>query len=50
MAKKASTKRVHQIAKELGVTSKDIVLHVCGVIGTAGGTGHVRRFTLFQPG
>ncbi|MBM43875.1 MAG: translation initiation factor IF-2 [Phycisphaerae bacterium] len=25
MAKKASTKRVHQIAKELGVTSKDIV-------------------------
>jgi homoaconitase/3-isopropylmalate dehydratase large subunit len=22
-----------------GVTSKDIVLHICGVIGTAGGTG-----------
>lgn len=27
-----------------GVTSKDIVLHVCGVIGTAGGTGHTIEF------
>jgi len=28
-----------------GVTSKDIILHVIGVIGTAGGTGHVMEFT-----
>jgi len=27
-----------------GVTSKDIVLHVCGVIGTAGGTGYTIEF------
>jgi 3-isopropylmalate dehydratase len=27
-----------------GVTSKDIVLHVCGLIGTAGGTGSVIEF------
>lgn len=27
-----------------GVESKDIVLHVCGVIGTAGGTGSVIEF------
>jgi hypothetical protein len=27
-----------------GVTSKDIVLHVIGCIGTAGGTGHVIEF------
>ena len=27
-----------------GVTSKDIVLHIIGVIGTAGGTGHVIEF------
>jgi len=27
-----------------GVTSKDVVLHVIGVIGTAGGTGHVIEF------
>ncbi|CAM9494397.1 unnamed protein product, partial [Heterosigma akashiwo] len=27
-----------------GVTSKDIVLHVCGVIGTAGGTGCAIEF------
>ena len=27
-----------------GVTSKDIVLHICGVIGTAGGTGCVIEF------
>ena len=27
-----------------GVTSKDIILHVCGVIGTAGGTGSVIEF------
>jgi len=28
-----------------GVTSKDLVLHVIGVIGTAGGTGSVLEFT-----
>lgn len=27
-----------------GVTSKDLVLHVIGIIGTAGGTGHVVEF------
>mmetsp|Transcript_67405 Transcript_67405/g.140465 ORF Transcript_67405/g.140465 Transcript_67405/m.140465 type:complete len:797 (-) Transcript_67405:343-2733(-) len=27
-----------------GVTSKDVILHVIGVIGTAGGTGHVMEF------
>ncbi|KAN0063549.1 3-isopropylmalate dehydratase [Thecaphora frezii] len=27
-----------------GVTSKDIILHVIGIIGTAGGTGHVIEF------
>lgn len=27
-----------------GVTSKDIVLHIIGIIGTAGGTGHVIEF------
>jgi 3-isopropylmalate dehydratase len=27
-----------------GVTSKDIVLHICGVIGTAGGTGSTIEF------
>ena len=27
-----------------GVTSKDIVLHICGVIGTAGGTGVTIEF------
>ena len=27
-----------------GTTAKDIVLHICGVIGTAGGTGYVIEF------
>lgn len=27
-----------------GVTSKDIILHVCGLIGTAGGTGYTIEF------
>jgi 3-isopropylmalate dehydratase len=27
-----------------GVTSKDIILHVCGMIGTAGGTGYTIEF------
>ena len=26
------------------VTSKDIILHICGIIGTAGGTGCVIEF------
>jgi len=30
---------------QTGVTSKDIVLHICGLIGTAGGTGHVIEFS-----
>lgn len=29
---------------EVGVTSKDIILHIIGLIGTAGGTGHVIEF------
>lgn len=29
----------------VGVTSKDIVLHLCGVIGTAGGTGSTIEFS-----
>lgn len=28
-----------------GVTSKDVVLHIIGLIGTAGGTGHVIEFS-----
>ena len=27
-----------------GVTSKDLILHIIGVIGTAGGTGHVIEY------
>ncbi|KAI8816227.1 3-isopropylmalate dehydratase [Fimicolochytrium jonesii] len=27
-----------------GVTSKDVILHIIGIIGTAGGTGHVIEF------
>jgi hypothetical protein len=27
-----------------GVASKDVVLHVCGIIGTAGGTGATIEF------
>eukprot|EP01062_Namystynia_karyoxenos_P058998 TRINITY_DN50422_c0_g1_i1.p1 TRINITY_DN50422_c0_g1~~TRINITY_DN50422_c0_g1_i1.p1 ORF type:complete len:767 (+),score=242.09 TRINITY_DN50422_c0_g1_i1:109-2301(+) len=29
----------------LGVTSKDLILHIIGVIGTAGGTGHVIEYS-----
>ena len=28
-----------------GVTAKDIILHIIGVIGTAGGTGYVIEYT-----
>jgi 3-isopropylmalate/(R)-2-methylmalate dehydratase large subunit len=28
-----------------GVTPKDLVLHICGVLGAAGGTGHVIEYT-----
>src|SRR5699024_2953102 len=28
----------------LGVTAKDVVLHIIGVIGTAGGNGHAIEF------
>lgn len=27
-----------------GVGSKDVILHIIGVIGTAGGTGHVIEY------
>jgi len=30
---------------KLGVTAKDIILHIIGVIGTAGGTGYVIEYT-----
>ena len=40
MAKKASTKRVHQIAKELGVTSKDVVSK-CEMEGIPSVTNHM---------
>lgn len=30
---------------QFGVKSKDVILHIIGVIGTAGGTGHVIEFT-----
>ena len=40
MAKKAPTKRVHQIAKELGVTSKDVVKK-CELEGISAVTNHM---------
>jgi 3-isopropylmalate dehydratase len=45
LQKKARNMRV-QVEGELapGVTSKDIILHVIGIIGTAGGTGCVIEF------
>lgn len=43
---KKSRNMLVQVDGELGagVTSKDIVLHVCGIIGTAGGTGATIEF------
>ncbi|KAI7897788.1 3-isopropylmalate dehydratase [Cokeromyces recurvatus] len=45
LQKKSKNMRIHVKGKTSpGVTSKDIVLHVIGVIGTAGGTGCVLEF------
>ncbi|TKA31365.1 3-isopropylmalate dehydratase [Salinomyces thailandicus] len=45
LTKRSKNMRV-QVDGELapGVSSKDIILHVIGLIGTAGGTGHVIEF------
>lgn len=45
LQKRAKNMRI-QVDGELseGVTSKDIILHVIGIIGTAGGTGHVIEY------
>ncbi|TKY87469.1 hypothetical protein EX895_003483 [Sporisorium graminicola] len=45
LQKRAKNMRI-QVDGELseGVTSKDIILHIIGLIGTAGGTGHVIEF------
>lgn len=45
MAKKASTKRVHQIAKELGVTSKDVVSK-CEMEGIPSVTNHMSTLSV----
>jgi len=45
LQKKSKNMRIRVNGKlSPGVESKDIVLHVIGVIGTAGGTGHVIEF------
>lgn len=42
---KSKNMRVNVVGKlNPGITSKDLVLHVIGKIGTAGGTGHVIEF------
>ncbi len=42
----AKNMRVHVDGALLpGITSKDLILHIIGVIGTAGGTGHVIEYT-----
>lgn len=45
LLKRSRTMEV-RVAGELGpgVTSKDLILHIIGVIGTAGGTGHVIEY------
>lgn len=46
LTQKKALNMLVQVDGELGpgVTSKDIVLHICGVIGTAGGTGATIEF------
>jgi 3-isopropylmalate/(R)-2-methylmalate dehydratase large subunit len=45
IAKKMANMRVQvEGALNPGVTAKDVVLHIIGVIGTAGGTGHAIEF------
>ncbi|KAJ9201403.1 hypothetical protein DTO164E3_3710 [Paecilomyces variotii] len=45
LTKKSKNMRVHVDGKlPPGVTSKDVILHVIGVIGTAGGTGAVIEY------
>ncbi|KAJ3364215.1 3-isopropylmalate dehydratase [Kappamyces sp. JEL0680] len=45
LQKKAKNMRIKVEGKLApGVNSKDVVLHIIGVIGTAGGTGHVLEF------
>lgn len=46
LTQKKAKNMLIQVDGELGVgvTSKDIVLHICGVIGTAGGTGSTIEF------
>jgi len=46
LAQKKSKNMLVQVNGELsnGVTSKDVILHICGVIGTGGGTGYTIEF------
>jgi len=46
LLKQAKTMEV-RVEGELGagVTAKDVVLHICGVLGAAGGTGYVIEYT-----
>ena len=44
--KKAKNFRINVNGKlPVGVTSKDVILQIIGIIGTAGGTGHVVEYT-----
>lgn len=43
---RARNMRIHVDGQlPLGITSKDLILHVIGLIGTAGGTGHVIEYS-----
>jgi 3-isopropylmalate dehydratase len=46
LSQKRSKNMLIRVDNEIGpgVTSKDIVLHICGIIGTAGGTGYTIEF------
>lgn len=45
LQRKSKNMKIHVTGKvNPGVTSKDVILHVIGQIGTAGGTGHVIEF------